>query len=101
LVNRLQNADLVCLGEQHDNLIHHALQLQLVDLLQNAALERGASFALGMEMFQLAAQPALNAYANSQIDEETLLVRSEYAARWGYDFEFYRPILDHVRTRGG
>ena len=101
LLARLSNATLVCLGEQHDNPTHHALQLQLVKKLQAAAQQRGVPFALGLEMFQLPAQPALDAYSRFEIDEAMLVARSEYASRWGYDFELYRPMLEHVRAGGG
>lgn len=101
VTSKLENASVVCLGEQHDDLAHHALQLQLVENLLAAAVKQGRAFALGMEMFQLSAQPALDAYARFETDESTLLNASEYHTRWGYDFSFYRPIIDLVRSGGG
>ncbi len=90
----------VCLGEQHDNLAHHALQLSLVRglLEQNAANKR--PMAIGFEMFSLADQPALDEYAVGAISEAEFLQRTNYAGRWGYDFEFYRGLLEWGRGSG-
>jgi uncharacterized iron-regulated protein len=88
----LAGADAVCLGEQHNNPHHHWVQLMVVEKLSAAAGER--AFAVGFEMFQTPFQGVLDDYAAGRIDEGQLLARSGWEERWGYDFAFYRPILE-------
>lgn len=90
----------VCLGEQHDNVAHHALQLALVRTLLQQAAEQQRPLAIGFEMFSVADQTALDDYAASAISEAELLARTNYAQRFGYDFEFYRGVLEAGRASG-
>ena len=87
LLARLRKAPAVCLGERHPNPHDHWLQLELwKELAAN-------DVALGMEMFQLPFQGVLHDYASGRIDEATMLARTGWEDRWGYDFALYRPIL--------
>jgi uncharacterized iron-regulated protein len=88
LLVTLRQADAVCLGERHPNPHDHWLQL---DLWKELA---AGDVALGLEMFQLPFQGVLYDYASGRIDEATMLARTAWADRWGYDFALYRPILE-------
>lgn len=97
----LDRVSLVCLGEQHDNLVHHALQRRVLSRVLDRAKASERAVALGLEMFQRPAQAALDAFRRGEIDESALLERSEYEARWGYDFEYYRDSINLTRAHGG
>jgi uncharacterized iron-regulated protein len=93
-------ADAVCLGEIHDNDDHHAAQLLALErLLAQAAVGNGR-IALGMEMFQKPFQNVLDQYAAGQIDERTLLAQTQWRQRWGFDFAYYRPLVEGARQAG-
>jgi uncharacterized iron-regulated protein len=96
VVDDLLRARAIYVGERHDHRPHHVLQYRIVEALH----ARDPSLAVGMEMFQVPFQDALDAWGRGEIDEETLLERTEYAKRWGYDFDLYRPILELARARG-
>lgn len=82
---------LVCVGEEHKNPHHHWVQLEVMK--QVIAHRKHDRLALGMEMFQTPFQGILDDYAASRIDEPTLLSRSAWAERWGYDYGLYGPTI--------
>jgi uncharacterized iron-regulated protein len=82
---------LVCVGEEHKNPHHHWVQLEVMK--QVAAHRKHERLALGMEMFQRPFQGILDDYAASRIDEPTLLSRSAWEERWGYDYGLYGPTI--------
>lgn len=92
----LATARVVYVGERHDDANDHAVQYAVLDGL----LAQEGTVALGLEMFQRPFQAALDAWQQGEIDEAEMLKRTEYEARWGFDFDFYRPILDSAKTSG-
>lgn len=82
---------MVCVGEEHKNPHHHWVQLEVMK--QVSAHRKHAKLALGMEMFQRPFQGILDDYAASRIDEATLLSRSAWEERWGYDYGLYGPTI--------
>lgn len=89
MIEELAKADVVYLGEKHDEADHHLGQLRIIEHLH----ARGRLHAIGMEMFQRRFQPVLDEFTEGEIGEEELVRRTEYERRWGYDFDLYRPIL--------
>jgi uncharacterized iron-regulated protein len=49
-------------------------------------------------MFQWPYQPALDGFIAGALTEAELITQSEYDQRWGYDFAFYRPLLERARS---
>jgi uncharacterized iron-regulated protein len=90
----------VCFGETHDNAAHHFAQERATRELALRARARGAILGVGFEMFQTPFQAVVTEFATGSIDERELLDGSEYFARWGYDFAYYRPLLELVREFG-
>lgn len=91
-------AQVICIGETHDNPHHHWGQLQIIDAL---SAKPGRPVAVAMEMFQRPFQGVLDDYAAGRIDAEALVSRSGWNERWGYDFNLYRPMIDLAVARGG
>ncbi|HTL34854.1 MAG TPA: ChaN family lipoprotein [Kofleriaceae bacterium] len=96
---KLGAARVVCVGEDHPNPHHHWVQLEV--MTQLAAHQKGKKkLALGMEMFQRPFQGILDDYAAKRIDEATLLSRSGWEDRWGYDYGFYGPTIRTAVSAG-
>jgi len=90
LWERMAAASVVCLGETHDNFAHHAVQYAFVKHMQaGSAAER----AIALEMFETGFQGVVESYGQGMINADQLVVQSEYATRWGFDFALYAPIL--------
>jgi|AGTN01.2.fsa_nt_gi Uncharacterized iron-regulated protein len=93
LVDELSKVDLVFVGEQHDSVLHHQMQLQIIKSLY--ALDE--NLGVGMEMFQRPYQSVVDRYFSGRISEDEFLKQTEYAKRWGYDWQLYRAIVEYAR----
>ena len=92
----LRTKKVVYVGERHDRPDDHGVQYAI---LRRLDLD-GATFAIGMEMFQVPFQEPLARWSEGLIDETVLRRETEYDERWGFDFSMYRPILEYARNRG-
>ena len=90
---RAVRAQVVYLGESHDNPRHHADQARVLE----AMLADGARPALAFEMLAQDQQPAVDAAMLETADPATLAKRLEWALRGWPDFEMYRPLFDLAR----
>jgi uncharacterized iron-regulated protein len=93
---RATAAELVLLGEQHDQPSHHALQARLIVVVANAH----PGTVVGLEMVQWPAQPVLERFSRHLIDSTVLAQELDWKKSWGHDFEQYRPIFDQGRAAG-
>jgi uncharacterized iron-regulated protein len=90
---RAVGAQVVYLGESHDNPRHHADQARVLE----AMLVGGARPALAFEMLAQDQQPAVDAAMLETADSAALAKRLEWALRGWPDFEMYRPLFDLAR----
>jgi len=89
----LAYADVVFVGEQHDDPNTHRLELAVLDGL---ARRRGAII-LSLEMFERDVQPVLDDYLAGRVEEEEFLKQSRPWPRYKLD---YRPLVEFARARG-
>lgn len=94
-LQKLAKADVVYLGETHDNSEDHKLQLQIIQEL----LRRNSRVAIAMEMFQHPSQAILNRYLAGKLSEQEFVAQSEYNQKWGYPWEYYAPILRFAKEK--
>lgn len=95
-------ADVVLLGEQHDDAVGHAVQLAVV----TDTLTLDLNTAISLEMLERNEQVALNDYLAGRIDAATFTATTG-SASWGsagegksgWD-EWYLPIIDQAKRRG-
>lgn len=94
LFDLLAGARIVYVGESHDNLRHHQIQLEI---LRGLADRFPGHVAVGMEMFQRPAQAALDRWSRGEMDQTELL--AVWYENWTEDFAYYREILEFIRDR--
>ncbi len=92
IIQGLSTARVVYLGEQHDQQGIHEAQLKIVK-----ELTARKPVAVAMEMFQRPFQHVINEYLQGKLDEKTFLKKTEYFKRWGFNYHFYRPIVEFCR----
>lgn len=94
LVTALQEAEVVFVGEQHDDPSGHAFQ---DTLLQATYARYGAQrpLALSLEMFERDVQYILDEYLTDQITERHFLSSSR---SWEHYATDYRPMVEFART---
>jgi uncharacterized iron-regulated protein len=86
-------ADVIVVGEQHDDAIGHAVQLALVE----DVVSRWRPTALTMEMLERDDQPLIDDYTEGVIDAESFATLTQ-SKGWGGKTdswaEWYQPIID-------
>lgn len=86
------NTKIVYVGETHDNLNAHKVQLEILRTLQ---ARRPGGIAVGMEMLKRPSQAIADQWSAGKLDEKEL-VRT-WVKDWTNDFEYYRDILEYIR----
>jgi uncharacterized iron-regulated protein len=94
LVNLLAGARIVYVGESHNNIRHHRVQL---DILRALADRFPGKVAVGMEMFQRPSQPDLDRWSRGELDEPAF--QTVWYENWTEDYDYYRDILTFIRDR--
>ena len=92
LLDRLVQADVVFVGEQHMDPATHALELTILEGLHKRV---GARLTLGMEMWERDAQPALDAYLHGRTNEAAFL---KTARPWSNYQTDYRPLIEYAKA---
>lgn len=94
LVDLLAGARIVYVGEAHNNIRHHRVQL---DILTALADRFPGKVAVGMEMFQRPSQPQLDRWSRGDLDEPAF--QTVWYENWTEDYDYYRDILTFIRDR--
>ena len=92
IINALKFPKVVYLGEKHDEMGIHKAQFDIIK-----GLSKYNKIAVGMEMFQRPFQMVIDKYLNGEIDEKTFLKKTQYFKRWGFNYYFYRPIVEFCK----
>ena len=97
LMQGVAGADVVVLGEEHDDEVAHRFQLAVVE----QTLASWPDTAIALEMLERDEQAAVDAYLTGTIDRDALLdaVTSSEGARSRF-VEFYLPIVDAAARKG-
>ncbi|MEL6496224.1 MAG: ChaN family lipoprotein [Cyanobacteria bacterium J06623_7] len=98
IVSEIAGDDVIYLGENHDSAKIHQQQLEIITQLQEAPKQQ-PEIIIAWEMFQRPFQPMLNRYLAGEITEVQLREKTEFDRRWGFDWEFYVPILRYARDK--
>lgn len=92
VLEAIASSQVIYLAETHDSRADHIAQLNIIQ-----ALDQTNAIAIGLEMFQRPFQSALDDYLAGDITEAELVEQSEYETRWGFDWEFYAPIVRYAK----
>jgi uncharacterized iron-regulated protein len=87
----LARADVVLIGEQHDDANTHRLELAVLEALAR----RNISVTLSLEMFERDVQGTLDTYLSGSSAEDEFLKTSRPWPRYATD---YRPLLEFARA---
>jgi uncharacterized iron-regulated protein len=89
----LARADVVLVGEQHDDPNTHRLETAILDGLQR----RGVSGTVSLEMFERDVQEQLDGYLSGTLGEEGFLAESRPWPRYTTD---YKPLVEFAKAHG-
>jgi uncharacterized iron-regulated protein len=93
MLSELSRADVVLVGEQHDDRNTHRLELAVLEGL----MRRRGELTVSLEMFERDVQQALAAYVAGELPEEDFLKQARPWPRYSTD---YRPLVEFARAHG-
>ncbi len=91
LIDTLSDSRIIYVGETHDNLEAHRVQLEIIQALNNKFPGR---VAVGMEMFRRSAQPSLDLWQSGMLSDQKF--KSLFYEHWGTDYRIYKMIFDYI-----
>jgi uncharacterized iron-regulated protein len=94
LSDALQGARVIFMGESHDQIEHHQIQVRILKDL----LARGRDVVIGMEMFERSQQPILDRWSQGRLKEEEFLTEIDWEKTWAMDYQLYRAILEEAKA---
>jgi len=94
LLNDLDTTRVIFIGESHDQIEHHQIQVRMIQDL----VAKGKDVVIGMEMFERSQQATLDRWSQGFLTEEEFLKEVHWDTTWGMDYELYKGILDTAKT---
>lgn len=91
MIDDFGQAQVIFVGETHDNQAHHRLQLDIIKALHAS----GRPLAVGFEMFTAKSQPFLDRWVSGNISQDDFV--RVYYENWNFAWPLYRDILLSVR----
>jgi uncharacterized iron-regulated protein len=92
MIDVAADARVVYVGEMHNNLADHRIQLRVLKALQ---ARHPDGLMVGMEMFATDAQPALDDWLAGRMDAAAFLTL--WYGNWSEYYGYYKDILDFIR----
>lgn len=91
LARRLDSAQVVYVGEKHDEAADHLAQRDVL----LALLSRGRRVVVGLEMLDAAQQGELDGWLSGAVSDADF--SAYWKKAWGFPFELYKPLLEACR----
>jgi uncharacterized iron-regulated protein len=91
LMDTLSDSKVIYVGETHDNLEAHRVQLEIIRALNEKFPGR---VAVGMEMFRRSAQPQLDLWQSGRLSDRKF--KSLFYEHWGTNYRIYKTIFDYI-----
>jgi len=95
LLDHLDMTRVIFLGEVHDQIEHHQIQVRVLQGL----MEKGKNVVVAMEMFERSQQSLLDRWSEGILTEEEFLKETQWETTWALDYNLYKGVLDKVRSR--
>jgi uncharacterized iron-regulated protein len=91
MIDDIRKARLVFIGETHDKILHHRLQLEIIRKLHDIRVP----MAVGLEMFMAENQDVLDRWVRGDISEENFI--RAYYSNWNFPWPLYADIFLYAK----
>lgn len=92
MIEMIADARIVYVGESHDNVDAHRVQLAILKAL---AQRNPGRITVAVEMLKQSSQDIADQWSSGELGEKDLVRR--WVADWSNDFAYYRDILTYIR----
>ena len=89
MVQEMKGSPFIYLGETHNSLPMHDLQLKIIQALY----EQDRDLAVGLEMFPATCQDVLTKWSLGFMSEEEFIREAQWYVNWNFNFAYYRKIF--------
>ena len=96
LAARLDEVELLFVGESHTDMDVHRVQRRVIEAL----VERGRTVLIGLEMYPYTEQRFLDQWVDGLFTEKGFVEVSDWYKNWGYHWGYYREIFLLARDHG-
>ena len=93
LMDSISASRVIYIGETHDNIEAHKVQLQIIQLLA-----KKYPMAIGLEMFRRSAKKKLDLWNQGQLSHYEF--KNLFRTNWGLGFSLYQPIFKFAKVAG-
>ena len=93
MIKDMKGSRFVYVGETHDNLPMHDIQLRIIQALY----EQDNSLSIGLEMLPLSTQEILNRWSLGTLTQDEFIREIEWYVNWNYNFGFYEKIFGFAK----
>ncbi len=93
MMDSISASRVIYIGETHDNIEAHKVQLQIIQLLAEKY-----PVAIGLEMFRRSAQEKLALFNQGHLSDQEF--KNLFHTNWGSGFGSYQPIFEFAKSKG-
>jgi len=93
MIREMRNDRIVYVGESHNSLPMHDIQLKIIQALY----EQDRNLSIGVEMFPVTSQEALNKWSLGILSKEEFVREAEWYVNWSFNFGFYEKIFEFAK----
>lgn len=94
MINEMKESSFIYIGETHNSLPMHDIQLKIIQALY----EQDKNLSIGLEMFPVSFQEALNKWSIGILTRNEFIRESQWYVNWNYNFGFYEEIFRFVKN---
>lgn len=97
VIDKISEKRVIYVGETHTSMADHLLQLRLI----KALYKKHPKLSIGMEMFPVSSQKALDNYilSDGEKSEADFLQESGYFNVWRYDYRYFQEIIEFAKSK--
>ena len=92
MIDTVSGSRVIYVGETHDNLEAHRVQLEIIRRLQE---QFPGQISVGVEMFRRSAQDDLDRWQNGNLTDKQF--RKLFRKNWGQGYGMYQPIFEYLK----
>jgi uncharacterized iron-regulated protein len=92
MIDTVSASRVIYVGETHDNLEAHRVQLEVIRRLQE---QFPGQISVGVEMFRRSAQDDLDRWQNGNLTDKQF--RKLFRKNWGPGYAMYQPIFEYLK----
>ena len=94
MIKEMANSRFVYVGETHDSLPMHGIQLDIIRSLY----EQDSHLSIGLEMFPVTLQEVLNKWSLGLLTAEEFIREAKWYVTWNFNFAYYAGIFEFAKA---